>query len=264
MSWYEISDAIGLESFNAQGNKPIELIARLTGMTGSSSVLIVGCGSGGTAIHLAEITGASVCGIDLSEGSIRTAGAAAAKSPACGRLSFRAGDASALPFPPASFDVIVTEYMAFFLRPDAFKGFFSVLKPGGYIAMAEPMKDPGVTARADEKIRGAEEIYSGLTGFQLRIPTTDEYMTWLKQAGFSEVRIAQKFSEPGLREKIRSVGGLRSLLRITAATMRLMRESPVLRSKFLLAGRFKRVIIQSRSTARFIFQAVATGRKGAG
>ena len=53
LSYYEIISKLGLLSFNTQGNKPIELIAKLARITDSSTVLIVGCGAGGTAVHLA-------------------------------------------------------------------------------------------------------------------------------------------------------------------------------------------------------------------
>ena len=46
LSWYEIISKLGLLSFNSQGNKPIELIAKLARITDASTVLIVGCGAG--------------------------------------------------------------------------------------------------------------------------------------------------------------------------------------------------------------------------
>jgi SAM-dependent methyltransferase len=81
LSWYEIASKLGLLSFNPQGNKPIELVIKIARITGSSTVLVVGCGAGGTAIHLAETTGAMVYGIDISPESIRTANTLASKSP---------------------------------------------------------------------------------------------------------------------------------------------------------------------------------------
>lgn len=129
LSWYEIASRLGLLSFNTQGNKPIEQTAKLARITHSSKVLIVGCGAGGTAVHLAETTGAEVYGIDISAESICTANNLASKSPARQKLHFQIEDAHALSFPPNTFDVVITEFMAFFLKPSAFKGFFSALNP---------------------------------------------------------------------------------------------------------------------------------------
>jgi ubiquinone/menaquinone biosynthesis C-methylase UbiE len=125
LSWYEIVSKLGLLSFNTQGNKPMELVAKIARITDSSTVLIVGCGAGGTALHLAETTGAIVYGIDVSSESVRTASALASKSLAHEKLNFLIGDAHALSFPSSTFDVVVTEFMAFFLRQSAFECFLS-------------------------------------------------------------------------------------------------------------------------------------------
>ncbi len=261
LSYYEIISRLGLLSFNPQGNKPIELVAKLAQISESSTVLMVGCGSGGTAVHLAEATGATVHGIDILAESIRTANALASKSPARERLFFQIGDAHALPFPPGTFDVVVTEFMAFFLRQSAFDGFFSTLKPRGQVALAEIMKDPEVDAAADAKILEAERTYSDVLGYRLHIPFVDEYVGWLTRAGFVDVHVSERFREPGFREKVRSVGGWRNLFRIVKVVLKLMYASPALRKKFVQAGRVKRVMYQSRPTAKYVLQAVMTAHK---
>ncbi len=123
---------------------------------------------------------------------------------------------------------------------------------------------PATTAmcrRADRKIIAAEEEYSALIGYRFHIPPAGEYIDWLEKAGFENAQMRERFLEPRLSEKIRAVGGLKNLLRISSITLRLMRKSPVLRKKMLQSGRVKRVLFQSRSTAQFIFQAIITGRK---
>jgi SAM-dependent methyltransferase len=261
LSWYEIVSKLGLLSFNTQGNKPIELTAKLARITHSSIVLIVGCGAGGTTVHLAEITGAQVHGIDVSPESIHTANILASKSPARQKLHFQIGDAHALSFPLNTFDVVITEFMAFFLQQNAFEGFFSALKPGGQIALVELMKDPKVNARADKKILAAERTYSAVLGYRFHIPLITEYVEWLRKAGFEHVHLAERFSELSLYERIRNVGGWKNLLKITKVTLKLMLASPALRKKFLQVGLVKRVLYQNRPTAKHIFQAILTGRK---
>jgi len=261
LSWYGIVSKLGLLSFNTQGNKPIELTAKLAQITHSSTVLIVGCGAGGTAVHLAETTGAEVYGIDISPESIRAANNLASKSPAHERIHFQIEDAHALSFPPNIFDVIITEYVAFFLQQSAFKGFFSALKSGGKIALVELMKDPKVNARADTKILAAERTYSAVLGYGFHIPLITDYVEWLTKAGFEHVHVAGQFSEPGFHERIRNVGGWKNLFKIMIVTLKLMRASPVLRKKFLQVGLVKRVLYQNRQTAKYIFQAILAGRK---
>lgn len=261
LSWYEIISKLGLLSFNTQGYKPIELIAKLAQITGSSTVLIVGCGAGSTAVHLAETTGAMVHGIDISPESIRTANTLASKSPAHEKLHFQIEDAHALTFPPNTFDVVITEFMAFFLQQSAFEGFYSVLKSRGQIALAELMKDPKVNARADVKILEAEQKYSAMLGYKFHIPLITDYVEWLTRAGFKHVHVAELFSEPNFREKIKNLGGWKNLFKIMKVLLKLMMESPELRKKFIQVGLVKRVLYENRSTAKYIFQAILAGRK---
>jgi ubiquinone/menaquinone biosynthesis C-methylase UbiE len=261
LSWYEIVSKLGLLSFNTQGNKPIELIAKLARISNSSKVLIVGCGAGGTALHLAETTGATVYGIDLSPESIRTANALLSKSPAREKMHFQIGDANALSFPSDSFDVVITEFMAFFLEQSAFEGFFSVLRCGGQIALAELMKDPKVNAKADAKILEAEQAYSAVLGYKFHIPVYTDYVEWLIKAGFEDIHLSERFSESNFLEKIREVGGWKNLFEIASVTLRLMLVSPLLREKFIQVGLVKRVLYQNRPTAKYIFQAILAGQK---
>ena len=261
LSWYGLVSKLGLLSFNTQGNKPIELVAKLARITDSSTVLVVGCGAGGTALHLAEITGAMVYGIDVSSESVNTANALASKSLAHEKLHFLMGDAHGLPFPSSTFDVVVTEFMAFFLRQSAFEDFFSALKLGGRIALAELMKDPKVNAKADAKILGAEQTYSEVLGYKFHIPLVTDYVEWLTKAGFKNIHVAERFSDLNFLEKIKDIGGWKNLFEITRVLLRLMRASTVLRKKFIQVGLVKRVLYQNRSTAKYIFQAILAGRK---
>jgi len=261
LSWYEIISKLGLLSFNSQGNKPIELIAKLAQIRDTSTVLIVGCGAGGTAIHLAERTGAMVYGIDISPESVRIANTLAAKSTAHEKVSFQIGDANALPFLPNTFDVVVTEYVAFLLQKIAFEGFFEVLKSGGQIVLTELMKDPKVNVKADTKILAAEQMYSAEIGYKFHIPLFTDYVQWLTQVGFTNIHVDEKFFEPSFQEKIKRVGGWKNLFKIIKVMLKLMKASSVLRKKFIAVGQVKRVLYQNRSTAKYIFQAILMGWK---
>jgi ubiquinone/menaquinone biosynthesis C-methylase UbiE len=144
LSWYEMISRMGLSSFNWSGEKPIELIIKTLKIDASKRVLMVGCGAGGTTIYLAELTGATIFGIDIEEQVILKAQTDAQKSNAKERIQIRLGDAHHLPYEDGSFDVVITEFMAFFLKPSAFKEFFRVLRPGGCLALAELMIHEGM------------------------------------------------------------------------------------------------------------------------
>jgi SAM-dependent methyltransferase len=100
-----------------------------------ASLLDVACGSGQLAL-IAARRGARVTGVDIAANSIRAARdrARAETLPA----QFDEGDAEALPYPDASFDVVTSLFGAMFApRPDLVaQEVVRVCRPGGTIAMA--------------------------------------------------------------------------------------------------------------------------------
>jgi ubiquinone/menaquinone biosynthesis C-methylase UbiE len=98
-------------------------------------VLDVACGTGNLAIPAAR-TGARVIGVDIAENLLVQARARAAAENL--NATFQYGDAEALQFPDASFDVVVSMYGAMFApRPEVVaRELVRVVRPGGLIAMA--------------------------------------------------------------------------------------------------------------------------------
>jgi ubiquinone/menaquinone biosynthesis C-methylase UbiE len=98
-------------------------------------VLDVACGTGNLAIPAAR-AGARVAGVDLVANLIEQARARAAAENLT--AEFRVGDAEDLPFPDASFDMVVSMYGAMFApRPAVVAAELArVCRPGGKIAMA--------------------------------------------------------------------------------------------------------------------------------
>ena len=111
-------------------------------------VLDLGSGTGYPALLAGEVVGAegSVVGIDLAESMLAVA-IRKARSMEMNHVTFRTGDATALPFDAASFDAVISRFCLMFLPeiPTALKEMARVLKPGGYIAAAvwsTPDKNP--------------------------------------------------------------------------------------------------------------------------
>lgn len=114
-----------------------------------SAVLDVACGPGEVLVRLARLApGLRLTGLDVDEPMIRRAERKAAKQlpiPAT-RPRFVVADVSAMPFPDASFDVVVSSY-AVHHWPDRHAGLtemMRVLKPGGRAIIwdiAPPMSD---------------------------------------------------------------------------------------------------------------------------
>jgi len=128
-------------------------------------VLDLGCGTGAGTLFLArEYPTASIRGIDLSEAMISRAQAKIGLDPE-GRVSFRLGDASNLPFGEASFDLVAQVNMPIFFRE-----IDRVLRPGGGLVIASsagdrtPFSTPEGLIRRKLSRRGFARIESGRAG----------------------------------------------------------------------------------------------------
>ncbi len=110
-------------------------LVRHAGVVTGQRVLDVACGTGVVAVTAARL-GATVTGFDLTPELL----ARARENAAIGGLSidWYEGDAEALPFPDASFDVVVSQFGHMFApRPLVVIGeMLRVLEPGGTLAFA--------------------------------------------------------------------------------------------------------------------------------
>ncbi len=127
--------------------------------------LDLGTGTGEAALLLArEFPRASVRGCDISPEMIRAAQSKVGLDPD-GRIAFRVADATSLPWPEDSFD-LVTQLNV----PPFFKAVASVLRPGGYVAVAAssgqrtPFYTPESVLTRGFRRHGIERRESGRTG----------------------------------------------------------------------------------------------------
>ncbi len=111
------------------------LFVEFAGIAGAAHVLDVGCGTGSLSFCIAqnpEIV--SVCGIDLSEAYIKHANCGSRDA----RLAFQVGDACALPFPDAAFDLTASMLTLQFIPQgeNAVREMRRVTRAGGTVAAA--------------------------------------------------------------------------------------------------------------------------------
>jgi SAM-dependent methyltransferase len=114
---------------------PAAKLVKFAGVIAEQQVLDVACGTGVVAVTAAQ-RGAKVSGLDLApvllERARKNAGIAGVN------IEFVEGDAEALPFPDAAFDVVLSQFGHIFApRPAvAVKEMLRVLKHGGTIAFS--------------------------------------------------------------------------------------------------------------------------------
>ncbi len=111
-------------------------LARFARVTGGHVVLDVGTGTGVVAITARRL-GAKVTGLDLTPALLAKAKESAAVV-GLDDIAWHEGDAEALPFADASFDVVLSQFGHMFApRPEvAMVEMLRVLKPGGIVAFA--------------------------------------------------------------------------------------------------------------------------------
>ncbi|GAA3831192.1 hypothetical protein GCM10022226_60220 [Sphaerisporangium flaviroseum] len=132
---YEIMAEVG---FAGRRRRVFTRLAALSGAGPGDQVLDVGCGTGYLTRILASLVGTDgrVTGVDPSHPMLDHA-----RRRAPGNCSYQVGEGQALPFPNATFDVVVSSFAVHHMptaaRGGAVREMFRVLRPGGRLLIAE-------------------------------------------------------------------------------------------------------------------------------
>ena len=167
------------------------------GVDAGDRLLDVACGSG-LAIELARLRGASGSGIDASA---RLVAVARDRNPDC---DIRVGDMHALPWDPASFDVVTSFRGIWGTTPEAVGEVFRVLRPGGRagITVWGHLKvSPGAWALAPLRLATEEKVGNQAAMVSLGRPGAGEQL--LQSHGFLDIArlavpFAWEFADPEL------------------------------------------------------------------
>jgi SAM-dependent methyltransferase len=165
------------------------------GVDAGDQLLDVACGSG-LAIELAGLRGARCAGIDASP---RLVAVAQDRSP---DADIRVGDMNALPWAPASFDVVTSFRGIWGTTPDAVAEMHRVLRPGGRAGITvwgHIKVSAGAWALAPFRLAAVEKVGNQAAMVSLGRPGAGEQL--LESYGFGdverfEVPFAMEFADP--------------------------------------------------------------------
>ncbi len=156
-------------------------MASLVGLQANERVLDVGCGMGGSSMHLARTIGCDVTGLTLSPFQARWAKGMALLRRLRQKTHFFCQDAETADFEPESFDVLwsieCTEHLfdkaAFFERAARW------LKPGGRVVICA-----WLAGNVENNEVARQQVYDVCEGFFCpSLGTFEDYSSWMADAG---------------------------------------------------------------------------------
>ncbi len=137
-------------------------IPRMLHLEGGSSVLEIGCGSGGYAMHLAKDVGCRVIGLDVNAPGVRNANELATTCGLSERARFEQCDASSkLPFDDNAFDAVFANDVLCHIpgRLKVLCEMYRVLKPGGRMLFSDALVVGGIISYEEIATRSSIGYY---------------------------------------------------------------------------------------------------------
>lgn len=137
-------------------------IPELLQLTSDSSVLDIGCGSGGYAVGLAKRLGCRVTGFEINASGVKTATALADKEKVTNLVKFEQHDASkALPYENNSFDAIYSTDVLCHVpgRREVLSNTQRLLKSGGRFVFSDALVIGGLISHEELEKRCPDGMY---------------------------------------------------------------------------------------------------------
>jgi len=264
LGYYDFMGYMEVPFFNIGGAASIDRLAELCQLGQESKVLVVGCGTGGNSVYLANKYGCQIVGIDIAEHMIKHAQERAENLGLADRVVFRVGDAYDLEFPDDSFDVVLTVFVSQFLDPGrAYPGFLRVLRHGGYLGINEMYRADEVPQEALARVEEGEEVFREITElpFTMRSPST--WREAFETSGFGDVVIEEysNIQQSGSLGMVEEFGGWGKIIKTLWEMLVLALRSKKIRQRFGRISRGKRVLLRDRVASKYIGYILCVGKK---
>jgi ubiquinone/menaquinone biosynthesis C-methylase UbiE len=260
--YYDFMARMGTPYFHFGGLPSTRQLADLCKIDETKEVLAVGCGTGYSIIELAKEYGSTVVGIDISEVMINKAHERLEKENLGNQIKFQVADAHDLPFEDNRFDVVITEFVSIFLdKQKAFREYFRVVKPEGYVGVNELSKLDEIPEEAHEIILNAEKKLEEGIGLPFSFPTSSEWKSWFTQAGFQDIHLERIENKYSFKEYVSAVGGGWKTTKMMFRSIYNMLFNSKMRSRLVKMGRGKDIILRNKKTRDYLGSVFCVGVK---
>lgn len=182
-------DLAAVDEFHIRGRTATLEIVEALRLTAASVVLDLGSGLGGPARTLAEVTGCSVTGVDLTPEFCEVATALSQWTGLSERTRFVVGDATATGLPDAAVDAAFTVHVAMNIadKPALYAEAFRVLRPGGRFVAYDVLQGEGGDVRYP--VPWAQDPSTSF------LATPDDMLAMLTAAGFTDLTAVDSSDE---------------------------------------------------------------------
>ncbi|MFC5727591.1 MULTISPECIES: class I SAM-dependent methyltransferase [Nocardioides] len=190
------ADLSPVDEFHIRGRAATLEIIEALNLTAGSHVLDLGSGLGGPARTLAELTGCTVTGVDLTSEFCEVATALSEWTGLADRTRFQVGDATATGLPDATADAALTVHVAMNIsdKHALYAEAFRVLRPGGRFVVYDVLQGEGGDVQYPVPWAGdsstsflatPEDMRELLpaAGFEIssEVDSSDESLVWFQQ-----------------------------------------------------------------------------------
>ena len=171
------------------GTAAVDRLMAQAKVVAADRVLDICSGLGGPARYIAWKTGCRVTGLDLTTSRVEGATALTEAAGLAKQVSFRQGNALALPFADATFTLAISQEAFAHIpdKPTLAAGIARVLQPGGRLVFSD------ILSRRPLAADDARRLFDGMRFNE--IATEADYRGWLQDAGLTVVHVTDLSEE---------------------------------------------------------------------